>query len=99
MIPTKEQIAEVIYASIDDLNEMLAPDQRLQKSMATAILKQGSGLDSLGFVNLVSLVEEKYVERFGESIVLTQTDPARNASHPYESIGALVDYIDSLARS
>ena len=96
MEATKGQIAETIYASIDELNEMLAPDQRLEKALTTVILKQGGGLDSLGFVNFVSLVEDKYFERFGRRIILTQPDPAANGKNPFESVATLIDYIDSL---
>ncbi|HUA38735.1 MAG TPA: hypothetical protein VMA35_10125 [Candidatus Sulfopaludibacter sp.] len=98
MKPSKEQIAEVIYASIDGVNEMLAPDQWLEKSPQTVILKQGGGLDSLGFVNFVSLVEEKYFDRFGQRIILAQTNPPQNGRHPFQSVESLIEYLDSLSR-
>lgn len=96
MRPTKEQITDVIYTSIDELNEMLGSNQQLQKSLQTAILKQGEGLDSLGFINFISLIEEKYFDRFGRRIVLAQMDPAHDDKRAFESIGNFVDYIDSL---
>lgn len=97
MSSKKEQITKAIYSSIDDLNEMLAPEQRLEKTLGTTILTQGGGLDSLGFVNFLALVEEKYFEQFGQRIVLTEIDGGPNGRHPYESIGSLVEYIDLLA--
>ncbi len=96
MRPTKEQITDVIYTSIDELNEMLGSNQQLQKSLQTAILKKGEGLDSLGFVNFISLIEEKYFDQFGRRIVLAQIDPAHDDQRAFESIGNFVDYIDSL---
>jgi acyl carrier protein len=99
MKPAKEQIADVIYSSIDELNEMLTASQRLEKSPQTVILEPGGGLDSLGFINFVSLVEDKYFDKFGQRIVLAQTDPSRDGRHPFQSIVSLVEYIDSLSDS
>lgn len=97
MKPSKEQIVEVIYSSIDGLNEMLPPDQWLEKSPQAVILKQGGGLDSLGFVNFVSLVEEKYFDRFGQRIVLAQTGPSPDGQHPFQSVECLIEYIELLS--
>jgi acyl carrier protein len=99
MRPTKEQIADVVFASIDELNKMLGSNQRLQKTLQTTILKQGSGLDSFGFINLVSLIEEMYFDRFRERIVLTQMDSTREDKPRFESVGSLVEFIHSLAVS
>jgi acyl carrier protein len=99
MRPTKEQITDLVFASIDQLNEMLGNNHRLEKTQKTVILKDGCGLDSLGFINLVSLVEEEYLNRFGQSITLSSTDMPSDGSSPFESIGTLVEYIDSLAAS
>jgi acyl carrier protein len=97
MRPTKDQITEVVFASIDQLNEMLGSNRQLGKTQETVILKDGCGLDSLGFVNLVSLIEEQYLNRFGQSIILSSTSKSPEGDSPFESIGSLVEYIDSLA--
>ena len=55
---TREKIIEVLYESIGELNEQRSKDQQLACSPQTP-LGGGAGLDSLGFVNLVALVEEK----------------------------------------
>ena len=88
---------DVVFASIDELNEMLGTEQQLRKSLQTPILKHGHGLDSLGFVNLVSLIEEEYLNRFGRSIILSPQGAPSENSNPFESVGSLVAYLDSLA--
>jgi acyl carrier protein len=95
MKPSRQNIADVVFSSIDELNEMLGSNHRLEKSLQSRILGQPNGLDSLGFINLVTLIEEKYFERFGSRIVLTQTSDKRLEGQAFESIGSLVEFIDS----
>ena len=95
MSPNKQQIIAVIYASVDELNALMGNNQKLKKSLETIILKDGQGLDSLGFVNLVSLVEEKCQEQFGKTLVLTQTDKQAGSKDPFETIETLVEYVEA----
>jgi acyl carrier protein len=98
MSHNKEQIVAVVYASVDELNALMGDKHKLKKSLETILLKDGKGLDSLGFVNLVSLVEEKCQERFGKSLVLTQTDSQVGSRDPFETIETLVDYVEAALR-
>jgi acyl carrier protein len=98
MKPTKDEIVDVVFASIDELNELLQEHQKLQKALSTSILKGGGHLDSLAFVNFISLIEKKYYDRFGQEIVLTHPDLIQGNKDPFESIGSMVDYIESLSQ-
>jgi acyl carrier protein len=90
---TKEEIIEVLYESIGELNEQRSKDQQLAYSPHTP-LEQGSGLDSLGFVNLVALVEEKCYERFGRILMLSGADLDPVARDPFETVGSLAEFIE-----
>jgi acyl carrier protein len=98
MKPTKDEIVDVVFASIDDLNELLPGHQKVQKALSTSVLKSGGHLDSLAFVNFISLIEKKYYDRFGQEIVLTHPDLMKENQDPFESIGSVVDYIESLSQ-
>ena len=98
MSDNKEQIIALIYASVDELNALMGNNHKLRKSLETIILKDGKGLDSLGFVNLVSLVEEKCQEQFGKTLVLTQTDGKVGSKDPFETIETLVDHVEAVLR-
>ena len=100
MSRNKEQIIAVIYASVDELNALMGNNHKLKKSLETIILKDGKGLDSLGFVNLVSLVEEKCQEQFGKSLVLTPTDRWFESSKgPFETVETLLEYVETLLKA
>jgi acyl carrier protein len=100
MDPNREQIIAVIYASIDELNAFRGNNHGLKKSLQTVILKDGEGLDSLGFVNLVSLIEQKCEEQFGKSLALTPTDRWFGSSTgPFETVETLLEYVETVLKA
>jgi acyl carrier protein len=65
-----QAVVEVIYSAVDDLNEILDPEERLSKSPDEVLIGKDARLDSLGLVNLIVLVEERIQQRFNVSITL-----------------------------
>ena len=92
MAITRDEIIEVLYQSIDELNEQRSKDQQLARSPDTR-LGEGAGLDSLGFVNLIVLVEEKCQERFGRSLVLSDAEVMPSARDHFETVRSLAELI------
>lgn len=93
MSTTREQILQALYESITALNEQRGAHQQLAPHASTS-LGEKSGLDSLGFVNLVALVEEKCQERFHKTLVLTDAAAKPGARDPFESVSTLAEYIE-----
>ena len=67
----------IIYQSLDDVNEQLPNDQRIQKSTETILVGRAGGLDSLGFVNFIALVEEKCAHKYGITVSLAEASSRR----------------------
>jgi acyl carrier protein len=88
----RTNIVSALYESIRELNELRSKDQQLECALNTS-LNETSGLDSLGFVNLIALIEEKCEQQFGKSLMLSDVDAS--AKDPFESVGALADFIES----
>ena len=91
---TREKVIEVLYESIAELNELRGKDEQLAKSPQTSLLGDGAGLDSLGFVNFVALVEEKCQDRFGKSLMLSDATEKPGVRDPFSTVGALAEYIE-----
>lgn len=70
---TKEELLGIIYQSLEEVNEQLPNDAQIQKSPDATLVGQAGGLDSLGFVNFIALVEEKCTQRYGISVSLMDT--------------------------
>ena len=75
-----QRVQHVLYAAIDELNESLPVDGRVDKSRATVLFGQASTLDSLALVNLIVSIEQKLLETFSASRGLAESlmqDPQR----------------------
>ena len=55
----KKKIENIIYQSIDELNNLLDNDQKLEKSLELKIFGNDSMLDSLSTINFIVILEEK----------------------------------------
>jgi acyl carrier protein len=73
MKPTKEQLIDTIYECLGEVNEQLPNDQQIRKSPDARLVGGPEGLDSLGFVNFIALVEEKCACKYGVAISLIDT--------------------------
>jgi acyl carrier protein len=73
MKPSKEELIDIIYESLGEVNEQLPNDEQIQKSPDAILIGRAGGLDSLGFVNFIALVEEKCAHKYGVTLSLTET--------------------------
>ena len=71
-MPDHQQILELFFIAVDDLNRQLPEDKRLDKSADTVLHGQDARLDSLAFVNLVLGIETKVNEALGRPINLAE---------------------------
>lgn len=95
IIGVKEKVIKVIYSAIDELNQQLPKEQRLEKSPDTILLVGNGKLDSLAFINLIIAVEQKVEEEF-KIITLTDEIAMLNKNSPFKSISSLAEYIMQL---
>jgi len=89
----RDDVLQVLYQSIGELNEQRSADQHLACSPQTALADR-AGLDSLGFVNLVAIVEERCQDRFGKTVVLSGVGWDSNVRDPFETVGSLAEFIE-----
>jgi acyl carrier protein len=80
MKPTKKELLEIIYRSLEEVNEQLPNDQQVQKSPDAILVGRAGGLDSLGFVNFVALVEEKCAHKYGITVSLSEASSSEDAA-------------------
>src|SRR5437667_12533243 len=85
MKPTKEELIDIIYQSLDEVNEQLPYGKQIQKSLDATLIGGVGGLDSLRFVNFVALVEEKCADKYG--IALSVTDTPSQEDETFEDVG------------
>ena len=87
-------IIDLIFDTIDKFNKEYSDEIQLEKSSHTALLGQGSELDSLGLINLIVAVEQNVEDKFGITITLADERAMSQEASPFRTVGSLADYIE-----
>ncbi|HEX4796140.1 MAG TPA: hypothetical protein VH370_20290 [Humisphaera sp.] len=95
----KPSVLELIYATIDEVNQTRPPDRQVQKRPETALFGSASILDSLGLVNVIVGVEQRIAEQFGIAVTLADEKAMSQRNSPFRTIDTLADYVLSLANA
>ena len=90
MTEDRNEILQVLFGALAEFNQDLAHNNPIQLSEHSSLEPGQAPLDSLGFVNLVSIVESHLERRFG---VVLQLSEAAEHSNPWQSVGALADFL------
>jgi acyl carrier protein len=91
-----DRVRQTVFKVLDELNEQLPAGQHLAKADTTALVGESGGLDSLGLVNLVALVEQHMEADFQTSIILIDDDVMSEASTHFADVASLTRYLASI---
>ena len=86
----------LIYAAVDDTNEMIPEDRRINKSYDTILIGKNSPMDSLALINLLVSLEDKVITRFAISLHLY--NEIAKPSGPFATLGTLIMYVTEKLR-
>lgn len=93
---TKNDILEIIYASVNDLAEETHLESLKNPSPETLLYGARSGLDSIQLVTLIADIEERLSREKEIHVVLANEHAMSQRLSPFRSIGRLAEYIESL---
>lgn len=92
----KNNITEIIYESIKEINEFLDENDQIKLSLNTYLFGDKSRLDSLKFFNLILSIEAKLKKELNKEILLTDNDEGMLQNKNFQTIKSLRDYILTL---
>jgi acyl carrier protein len=92
----REEILNLVYAAIDEVNAESADGVRIQKGPDVSLLGGDGGVDSLTFVNLIVALEEQIEKTLHRSVVLVNEDSMSLQDHPFRTVGTLAGYVGGL---
>ena len=92
----REEVLDIVYRVMDELNEEHASESRLPLSKDTVIFGSESNLDSLGLVNLIVGIEQGILEELDLEIIIVSDKAMSRKRSPFRTVGSLVDYIVEL---
>ena len=94
---TKEEITEIIFASIEEINA--EQEINIPKNANSNLFGIESDLDSLGLVNLIISIEEAINDKYDVSITLADEKAMSRKNSPFKNVQTLVDYLHELLTS
>lgn len=95
----REKILEAIYAGIDEVNESLPAEKRVEKSEETHLMGANGAIDSLGLTMLVVAIEQKVEEQLDEMVTLVDSSIVSEDNSPFQTVSKLADHIKNLVES
>ncbi len=93
MTDKRERVLKSIFGAIEEINEMLAEEERLNCSEDTLLSGSAGELDSLGLINFMVALEGRVSEDFG--LTLNLIEELENPEEPMKSVRCLADFIAS----
>ncbi len=92
----RNKVIEIIYVSIDDINEDRDEEDKLKKTEETILLGQDGALDSFGLVSLIVATEQNIEEEFGVTLVLADEKAMSQRNSPFRTVNTFTDHITTL---
>ena len=97
-MPDSKKILELIFQVVDELNERLPEEERLEKSNETPLTGESTKLDSLKLVSLIVATEQKVQEEFNTTVTIANERMLDQKESPLRTIETLADYISMLVQ-
>ena len=88
----KQTVLQLIFKTIDEINETLPDDSQLEKSTQTQLLGRQGKLDSLGLVSFIILLEQHITEELNTAITLADEKAISRSKSPFRTVETLADY-------
>lgn len=94
----RDAIVKMLYSVVDELNQLLPPEEHLEKNMEAPLAGDSGRLDSAGLINLIVVTEQKAAEELGTSILLTDDDTLSHVNQIFSTLGTLSNHIHQLLK-
>ncbi len=94
------QIVDIIIREVEEVNKKLSNkvpvELRENAPLFGTVGDQEGVLDSIGLVTLLVAIEQSVEDEFGEPMTLADERAMSQKNSPYQTIGTLAKYIESL---
>jgi acyl carrier protein len=91
-----EAVQNLIFQVLDELNRSSPASAQVAKSPGTILLGPDASLDSLGFVNLLVLLEQKVESDLGAQVTLMDDQALSEANSPFRTVASLAQRVGTL---
>ena len=81
---------------IDEFNTQSDKDRQLKKKPGETVFGHGGVLDSLGLVNLITLIEERIEDEYDLTLTIADEKAMSRKTSPFRTVGSLMAYVSEL---
>lgn len=92
----KRELDQLFSDVIDEFNAQSDKDKQIEKGSDIMLFGDGGVLDSLGLVNLITLIEEHVEDEYDLTITLADEKAMSRKTSPFRTVGSLIAYVSEL---
>lgn len=92
----KHELSLLIQETVHEFNAQTGMDQHLDTRPDEMLFGEDGVLDSLGLVNLITLIEEHIEDKYDICLSLADEKAMSRKTSPFRTIGSLMAYLDEL---
>ena len=93
MNTTREQIVELVYRAVDEINEDLKVETRLVKKPETVLFGRTATIDSMSLVSFIVAVEQQLHDEFSLGVTLANEKAMSMERSPFRTLESMIDYV------
>ena len=86
-------LTEILFPAVEEAKKSIPSAAVLEQSAKSPLFGEG-GLDSLGLVRFIVIVEERIQDQTGIELTLASDKAMSRRSSPFRTLGTLAEYID-----
>jgi acyl carrier protein len=86
-------LTEILYPAVDEAKRVIPSAAAMEKSQESPLFGE-RGLDSMGLVRFIVMVEERIQDQTGVELTLASDKAMSRKSSPFRTLQTLADYIE-----
>jgi hypothetical protein len=90
---TRDRIVELVRRTVDQVNEELGDEVKLDRDTETVLYGRGAKIASMTLVSFIVAVEENIRGEFGLSVTLANEKAMSMERSPFKTLGSLIGYV------
>ena len=85
----------IVLEALGEYNQSVGPEQRVSLAASSPLYGDGGGLDSLGLLDLITLLETKLEQELGRPVAIVEESAATDAA-PFRTVQTLINAVGAL---
>lgn len=94
----REAISKIVFDALVEFREQSDGNPLIANDISETLFGKGGSLDSLGLVNLITMIEERMDDEHSVVLTLADDKAMSREKSPFRSVGNLIDYLCEIVK-